>query len=662
MSVKSFIKKFIPKKIWLKSKLILNKGQKEGVVYGKKKKLFYIMKNYFKDKTKIYYSKSENIGLLNMYKDMDLTIKNKDDFINFIDETRIYYTSNNYSNGTVDYSLIVFNSLEDLINKATNEQMKKEYKTLVEIINLIENKNKGLNCKYLEYLKNIKTKKAQCFEEALQRILFLNSILWQTGHRLMGLGRMDLYLNCFIKNIKEEDLLNDTMRFFVILHNHYKFKSGELIGDTGQVIICGGLKEDGNYFSNKLSYIFIKALKQLKLPDPKVLLRVSNNMPIDLLELATDCIKTGIGSPLLSNDEVIVPILKDFGYETNDAYNYVVSACWEPFPMDVSAELNNISSFNLIGLFEKTLEDENIFNCKNIDDILEIYYEKIDIETSILAKKISDFVFDDELLASCFNKACLENGKLLKDFGAKYNNFGVTGLGFPNVVDSIISIDEIVFKQKKKNLKEFLDIVRNNFKNEDNLKKYIKDDLLKFGNDDKYVINLSNTILNKIKSSFKRFDKEKRKIKFGLSSPDYVFRTRNIKATPDGRIFGEPVNVHISCSKPLPYTELVSFASKLDYTKNAFNGNVLDFIVSPSFIDNNFDKFVEFLRLSIKKGFFQMQMNVVSSRVLIEAKQNPKLYPNLIVRVWGFSAYFNDLPEDFKDVLIERAKNSENVN
>ena len=68
-----------------------------------------------------------------------------------------------------------------------------------------------------------------------------------------------------------------------------------------------------------------------------------------------------------------------------------------------------------------------------------------------------------------------------------------------------------------------------------------------------------------------------------------------------------------------------------------------------------------FIKKSIKQGFFQMQMNVVDSKTLIDAKSNPKKYPNLIVRVWGFSAYFNDLPESYKDLLIRRAIQSERV-
>ena len=64
---------------------------------------------------------------------------------------------------------------------------------------------------------------------------------------------------------------------------------------------------------------------------------------------------------------------------------------------------------------------------------------------------------------------------------------------------------------------------------------------------------------------------------------------------------------------------------------------------------------------NIKEGVFQLQLNVVSSEMLIKAKANPDYMPNLIVRVWGFSAYFNELPEDYQDMLIERAKRNEST-
>ena len=148
------------------------------------------------------------------------------------------------------------------------------------------------------------------------------------------------------------------------------------------------------------------------------------------------------------------------------------------------------------------------------------------------------------------------------------------------------------------------------------------------------------------------------KIKFGLSSPFYIRDAKGVAADFAGRKKGNPYSTHIS-SIDATYTEVINFAGKLDYSGHAFNGNVVDFFVSPSFIENNTEKFKLFMKAAINIGYFQMQMNIMDSKTLIDAKQHPDKYPGLIVRVWGFSAYFNDLPEDYKNVLIERAIESE---
>ena len=149
-------------------------------------------------------------------------------------------------------------------------------------------------------------------------------------------------------------------------------------------------------------------------------------------------------------------------------------------------------------------------------------------------------------------------------------------------------------------------------------------------------------------------------VKFGLSSPGYNILSKKKAADVSGRKAGMPYNTHISCLDA-GYTEVVNFAGKLDYSNQRFNGNVVDFFTSPLFIENNLDKFTTFMAGAIRTGFFQLQMNVLDSKTLIDAKANPEKYAGLIVRVWGFSAYFNELPESYKDLLIERAIAAEKV-
>ena len=119
-----------------------------------------------------------------------------------------------------------------------------------------------------------------------------------------------------------------------------------------------------------------------------------------------------------------------------------------------------------------------------------------------------------------------------------------------------------------------------------------------------------------------------------------------------------PYNTHIS-AEDAGYTELIGFAGDLAYGGCNINGNVVDFFVQPNILSDNKEKFEIFLKGAIRRGFYQLQMNVMDSATLIEARKHPEKYKNLIVRVWGFSAYFNDLPEEYKERLIQRALNAE---
>ena len=243
--------------------------------------------------------------------------------------------------------------------------------------------------------------------------------------------------------------------------------------------------------------------------------------------------------------------------------------------------------------------------------------------------------------------------------GAVYNNVGITTVALSNTVNALLNIKEIVFERKLLSLVDVKTMLATNFKGKEDWIPQLKAGDIKYGRDEDEVISLTNEIIQFVTEETKDFATYLGgKMKFGLSAPSYIDAARDFPASFDGRKRGEPFHVHIS-NDEAAYTEVVNFAAAIDYGDNRFNGNVVDLMITPDFIKNNFDKFVDFVFFSIKVGFFQMQMNVISSEKLIAAKENPEAYPNLIVRVWGFSAYFRDLPVEYKDVLIERALRNE---
>ncbi|WP_270638863.1 pyruvate formate lyase family protein [Megamonas funiformis] len=574
----------------------------------------------------------------------------------------------------MDYGIILNNSINSLIKKYEykNNSIGQEYYKLLKGINLyldriinkieIELKNSKKNEFYLwrslELFKNMKNKKAETVEDVFQRVIFWSSIFWQSQHRLMGLGRMDKLLNNINFEGSDEELKVLIKDFYKTMHKYYLFKSNALIGDTGQIIILGGLENNNSYFCNKYTYAFIEALKEQPLPDPKILLRVAKSMPDDLLELALKCIATGVGSPLLSNDEIVVESLKELTEDENDAFNYVTSACWEPLIYGKSMDKNNLSCINYAQPIVDMYKDKEFFKCTRFEDVLNLYLKYLNIQLDNIKNRLDKIKWEKDPLISMFFSSCIDNDKDISEGGGSYNNYGILSVGLANAIDSLCIIRDLLslgieyqledlISNKNIANKEIEKIKRNKYfaKDDDNIVKLVKE-ILDFTN-----LNLKN-YCNKFGG----------KIKWGLSSPGYIDLGKITEATFDGRDGGDPLSVHISSIDSISYTEIINFSSKIYYKGIRSNGNVVDLFISPNWINDNFEKFFLFIKASINVGFFQMQMNVVSSKQLIEAQLNPLKYPNLIVRVWGFSALFNDLPKEYQDLLIKRAKCCEGLN
>lgn len=622
-----------------------------------------------------YYKKNKVNQYLDLFSKINIELDSNSRFQMWLNLECYFVNLNTLAdNMSVDYSIILSNSINNLIKKyeCKNNSIGQEYCKLLKginlyldrIINKIEielkysKKNEFYLCKSLELFRNMKDKKAETVEDVFQRIIFWSSIFWQSQHRLMGLGRMDKLLNNIEFKGSNEELKNLIKDFYITMHKYYLFKSNNLIGDTGQIIILGGLENNNSYFCNKYTYAFIEALKEQPLPDPKILLRVAKSMPDDLLELALKCIATGVGSPLLSNDEIVVESLKELTEDENDAFNYVTSACWEPLIYGKSMDKNNLSCINYAQPIIDMYKDKEFFKCTRFEEVLNLYLKYLNIQLDDIKNHLDKIKWEKDPLVSMFFSSCIDNDKDISEGGGAYNNYGILSVGLANAIDSLCIIRDLLSLGIEYQLEDL--ISNKNIANKEIEK--IKSNKY-FAKDDDNIVKLVKEILDVTNLNLKNYcNKFGGKIKWGLSSPGYIDIGKITEATFDGRDEGEPLSVHISSIDSIPYTEIINFSSKIYYKGIRSNGNVVDLFISPNWINNNFEKFFLFIKTSINVGFFQMQMNVVSSKQLIEAQLNPLKYPNLIVRVWGFSALFNDLPKEYQDLLIKRAKICEGLN
>lgn len=577
-------------------------------------------------------------------------------------------------NYSVDYNDIVHKSFKSIKSKLLNcnTEFAKDEIGIIDALHkyLIRCKRDiNISKKYnrqLDAIESLFIRPSQTLFEGLQRVLFFNQFLWQTRHKHNGFGHLDWILITLYQNdintgrLTEKEADDMLQEFFLALHERCWFKSTMLLGDTGQIIILGGLSKKGVFNCNELTYKFIEIALDLKLPDPKVLLRCSTKMPDRLLRLAIRCIATGIGAPFLSNDDVVIPALVSFGYDEKEAYNYATSACWEPLILNSSCDQNNIRSINFSEPFVRMLDTADLSKMSSLEDVIAAYKTHLKIYLNNVLSELSGLIFEKDPLISLLSNSAIEKGIDIVRGGAKHCNLGVTSVGMGTVINSLINIEKIVFKQQKFSLKQLNDFRKNNFIGQDELISELKNIMPCYGCDDSEIINLTKRIMDIASEEFKRYSTRLGgKFKFGLSSPNFIVDANRTAATLDGRRNGEPFSVHISSDKQIPITELLSFAMQLDYTSNKMNGNVVDFIVTPAMLEENEQKFLLLLKASLGNGLFQLQMNVVDSKTLIAAKENPELFPNLVVRVWGFSAYFKDLPEEYKNLLIMRALENE---
>lgn len=566
---------------------------------------------------------------------------------------------------TPDYATILKSDLKKIAYSFSSSDSE-FYKSQEEIISAIEVKaNLIADAKYSnERYKQLALKMpdllhrdCNTLDEALQKLLFYNALFWQARHYHNGLGRLDMVLYPYYKHdidngvLSEEQAKSLLTKFCLTLGSQTVFKSPWLIGDTGQYILLGGVDQNGKLIDNELTRLFLEIFTELKVPDPKLIIRVNEHTSDETWKTALKCVMNGCGSPLFMNESLVMDNMVKFGYDKEDVWNFGTSACWEPLIIGKSSDQNN----PFASMLACSALNDALFSGKEystFDDLL------ADVKKGLAKEakdKIKDIEYDYSPLMSLFMPECIEKGKDFSHKGSKYMYQGAQLLGFPNLVNSLLNIKEFVYDKKLISLADCREVIQHNYFGHEDLRQLFLNNG-KFGKSDKDVVSLSECLIESLSNDLKSITANGNAVKFGLSSPNYIAQSKEFGATLDGRRAGEPFAVHISpISSSIDISEVLQFAGMLQYPANCLNGNVVDFIL-PSAYQKQLDKFVGILKAAFSNGVFQLQLNVLDKKTLVDAKLHPEKYPTLVVRVWGFSAYFNDLPEEYKDNLIARAE------
>jgi len=267
-------------------------------------------------------------------------------------------------------------------------------------------------------------------------------------------------------------------------------------------------------------------------------------------------------------------------------------------------------------------------------------------------------------LASAQSRGCIETGRDVNDGGAQFNSCGIQAVGITDVADSLHALDEVVFRAKRYSLDQVIEALDNNFAGARD--RQIREALLavpKFGDDG------SPAAAQWVNRTLKIYVDALRQVpgcpRDGIYTAGYYALNVNdvygkaTPALPSGRSKGVPLANSITPHYGMKVADLLSSLNaiaEVDFTEYAPNGTTVTFTIDSALFQGpaGVKNLSSIFRTFFAKGGMQFQPNVINREILLDAYENPDKYPDLLVRVAGYCAYFNHLSDDLKKIIINR--------
>jgi pyruvate formate-lyase/glycerol dehydratase family glycyl radical enzyme len=543
---------------------------------------------------------------------------------------------------------------------------------------------------------------AETMREAVQSMWLVHLVLQieSNGHSL-SYGRMDQYLYPYYKKdvergIETEDsacelLTNLWLKTYTINKirswSHTQFSAGSPLY---QNVTIGGQTPDKKDAVNPLSYLILRSVAQTHLPQPNLTVRYHAGLDDDFMKECIEVVRLGFGMPAFNNDEIIIPSFIEKGVKEEDAYNYSAIGCVETaVPGKWGYRCTGMSFLNfpkslLIAMNDGTDPESGVKVTEGAGHFLDMEsYEDIEkawdkiirdfTRHSVIIETCCDMVLEEtvpDVLCSSLVDDCIARGKTLKEGGAVYDFISGLQVGIANMADSLAAIKKCVFEDQSISKQELWDALQNDFEGPEGER--IQNILLsapKYGNDDDYVDSLIRSAYDVYIDEIKKYHNTR--YKRGPIGGTYYAGTSSISAnvgqgmgtlaTPDGRKAHTPLSEGCSPSHAMDQngpTAVFKTVAKLP-TKDITGGVLLNQKVTPQILSKKEDrmKLIYIIRTFFNRLHgYHVQYNVVSRETLRDAQAHPEKHRDLIVRVAGYSAFFNVLSKQTQDDIIERTE------
>lgn len=531
------------------------------------------------------------------------------------------------------------------------------------------------------------------FHEALQMYWFvhLGVISELNTWDSFNPGHLDWHLYPFYLKDTKSDILDDEKAKELLECLWIKFnnqpappKVGVTLAESGTYtdfanINNGGLKPDGSDGVNEVTYLILDVIDKMRLLQPSTNIQLSKKSPDRFLRRACEIIRKGWGQPSVFNaDEVITQMLRQ-GKSLTDAREGGTSGCVETGAFGKEAYILT-GYFNLVKVLEITLNNGydpftrkligiksgDPVNFKTYDELFEAFKKQLHhfIQIKIKGNQIIEQLYATSMpspFLSIITSDCIKKAKDYNAGGARYNTSYIQGVGIGTITDSLSAIKYHIYDKKDISIDTLLEVLKNNYRGEKEIYYLLKDQTPRYGNDDDYA----DTIMQEVFYSFYREVNGRKNTKGGcyrinmLPTTCHIYFGSVIGATPDGRKAGKPLSEGISPVQGADLggpTAVIKSAAKMDQIRTG--GTLLNQKFTPSILEGEkgLDSMAHLIRSYFRLDGHHIQFNVIKAETLKAAQKNPEEYRDLIVRVAGYSDYFNNLNRELQDEIISRTE------
>ena len=512
------------------------------------------------------------------------------------------------------------------------------------------------------------------FGEAVQALWFLWEFQRLCGN-WSGIGRLDKMLGPYLaRDLAAGTTTLDEARELLA---HFWIKGAEWIGTRNshigssgdaqfyQNVVLGGVDEQGEPVLNDVTHLVLDIVEELHISDFPVAVRVGRQTPERLWRRIAEVQRLGGGIVSIYNDEVVVPALVDFGYPLAEARDYANDGCWEVLVPGRTAF--GYRPFDLLPAVQRALGIEGDGEPPDDPDF-ETVYARFRAEMARLLEGVWQQCAQSfaggppSPLLSLFVDDCIERARPYHDRGARHSVRSPHAGGMPDAANSLHAVKTLVYEQRRLSLAELVGILRRDWEGHEELRREVARELVLYGNDSEPA----DAMLQRVFADYAalcaaRAEDNGVLMPAGISTfgRELEFR-KGRTATPFGARRGAILAPNIS---PTPGTDrrgptaVVNSATKLDFRRLPC-GTPLDLKLHPSAIagQEGLAALVALLRAFADQGGFYLQVDVADARILRDAQARPELYPNLSVRISGWSARFVTLAPEWQEMVIQRTE------